>query len=105
MNNSALSKRALERIRRFHEHVTAASDTCSFCNRLALEFDSIRRERDEVAEKLAEALRNASQYAYHRAICNVRLFPPDPCNCGFNQMMDCAEAALANYQAAKGEHQ
>ena len=42
MNNSALSKRALERIRRFHEHVTA---------------DAIARERDEVAEKLAEALR------------------------------------------------
>ena len=57
MDKSAPSKESLERARRFHDHyATDASDTCSFCNRLALEFDSIARERDEVTKKLAEAL-------------------------------------------------
>lgn len=67
---------------------------------MAIKFDAVRREERAKAEKLAEALRNATQYTYHRAICSTRLFPPDPCNCGFNKMLDFAEAALAAWERA-----
>lgn len=58
MDKIAPSKESLERARidNNHVHYTTPIAACDKCTCLALEFDAIRRERDEVAEKLAEFL-------------------------------------------------
>ena len=57
MDKSTPSKESLERARKFlDEQLELRSPMHSWLESLALEFDTIRRERDEVTEKLAEAL-------------------------------------------------
>lgn len=57
MDKSAPSKESLERARRFFRDCMIAN--CPSCGRLALEFEAIARERDEVTEKLKRELEKA----------------------------------------------
>ena len=67
MDKSAPSKWASEKARKFYPCVGPACEAgeCSGCEKrheLALEFDAIRRERDEVAEKLEEFLERVKKF-------------------------------------------
>ena len=55
MDKSAPSKESLERARKWWKALAPNSET-QFIRKMALEFDAIARERDEVTEKLAEFL-------------------------------------------------
>ena len=60
MDKSAPSKESLERARKFlDEQLELRSPMHSWLESLALEFDTIRRERDEVVDKLKRELEKA----------------------------------------------
>ena len=107
MDKSAPSKESLERARidNNHVHYTTPIAACDKCTCLALEFDAIRRERDEVTEKLAEALQAVSYYVDHLRSCGFgKTDSPDGdyCTCQYSAVVKMGRDALAAYRERMG---